>query len=184
MSQRRLSFNLGLEAVPPATEDPQYYGELIKIYNAIQNIAYYFERYAGPLALTESERALYGIEAVCPLRQHSRYYPEATEDLVAFDAVAIDNTGKVSKANANSSATLCSGIVLSNTASGFRAEVCLIGAITGFGGLVPGSIYYLSTTDGTLSNSPPGAGNYSQKVGRALTATTLFFNPSLESTLV
>ena len=59
--------------------------------------------------------------------------------------------------------------------------VCLVqtdGELTGFVGLVPGAVYYLSpTVVGAITNIPPVAGGQVvQKVGQAKDATTLLIN--------
>lgn len=50
--------------------------------------------------------------------------------------------------------------------------------IRGFSGLTPGAPYFLSTTGGAITATPPAAaGNVVQCVGKALSATELWFSP-------
>lgn len=50
--------------------------------------------------------------------------------------------------------------------------------LPGFSGLTPGSRYYLDTTPGAITLTPPStAGNVVQCVGKALSATELWFAP-------
>ena len=50
--------------------------------------------------------------------------------------------------------------------------------VRGFSGLTPGAAYFLSTTAGAITETPPStAGNVVQCVGKALSATELYFFP-------
>jgi hypothetical protein len=87
-------------------------------------------------------------------------------------------------ANASNNTRPCYGI--NNTpgtcAIGATIEVALPGCyVTSIGGLVEGTRYYLSTTNGLLTNTPPAvAGNILEAIGFALASNVLYFFPSTQ----
>lgn len=103
----------------------------------------------------------------------------ASETLAAGDIVNIWNDGgteKVRKADATAEGKEANGFVLSGFASAATALVYHEGKITGLSGLTPGARYYLQTTPGTIGTTAPStAGNVSQYIGTAVSATVLAF---------
>jgi len=106
----------------------------------------------------------------------------ASEALSAGNLVNLHNnagTLNMRKADATAAGKQANGFVLgavSATASGtlYPEEA----VITGLTGLTPGTTYYLHTTAGGITNTPPSAaGNVVQEVGVALSATELLFRP-------
>lgn len=77
------------------------------------------------------------------------------------------------------------GFIEAGVAQGEVAS--LLGAgntMTGLSGLTPGASYFLATTPGELTATPPStAGNVFLKVGVALSATELLFQPEAPITL-
>lgn len=73
----------------------------------------------------------------------------------------------------------CDGFVLAAVASGGMASVYRNGLNTSKTGLSPGLDYYLdpATPGGVTSTPPSTAGQTLQKVGKAITATSLDFQP-------
>lgn len=58
------------------------------------------------------------------------------------------------------------------------------GVISGLSGLTAGTRYYLDTTGGAITATPPsGSGNLVQEVGVAVSTTQLLFNPKVGVTL-
>lgn len=107
----------------------------------------------------------------------------ASEALAAGDFVNIWNSGdtvKVRKSDATSSGKEAHGFVLSAVISGANATVYFLSQTnTSLVGLTPGTKYFISTTAGTISVTPPaGTGNVVQSVGYAGSATALVFRPS------
>lgn len=107
---------------------------------------------------------------------------QASEALTAGQVCNIfTSTGavRVRKANATDTTKPASAFVTATTASGALAPVSFVGAvIEGLSGLTPGATYFLSTTGGAITATPPSAdGNGVQEVGIALSATTLLFHP-------
>ncbi len=104
----------------------------------------------------------------------------ASENLAAGDLVNIYNnagTANVRKADSTTSGKLAHGFVLAAVTSGNNATVYFDGENTAVTGLTPG-IQFLSTTAGLpTSTAPSGSGNVVQKVGIAISATSLKFEP-------
>lgn len=101
----------------------------------------------------------------------------ASEALAAGDLVNIwDNTGaKVRKADATTAGKEAHGFVLSAVSNGNPATVYFEGSNTAMSGLTPG-VQFLATTAGTTSTTAPSAsGNVVQRVGFAVSATTMNF---------
>ena len=70
------------------------------------------------------------------------------------------------------------GFVIAAVASGASATVYRNGLNTGLSGLTPGADYYLGTTAGTFTATPPSAaGQTLQYAGKAITATSLDVQP-------
>ena len=105
---------------------------------------------------------------------------EASETLAAGDLVNIhDSTGeKVRKADA-SNGRAADGFVLAAVTSGQTGEVFFDGTITGLSGLTPGTKMFLSptTAGAATATAPTAGGETSQKIGKALSATEISFEP-------
>lgn len=104
---------------------------------------------------------------------------EAAENLSAGDFVNIYNatgTTKVRKADATTNGKEANGFVLDAATLGESVLVYFEGRNTQLTGLTGGEIYFLSTTAGSVTDTPPStAGNVVQRVGRAISATELSF---------
>jgi hypothetical protein len=111
----------------------------------------------------------------------------ASENLAAGDLVNVWNdsgTAKVRKADATTAGKEANGFVLSAVTLGNNATVYFDGTDTQLSSLNPGAVYYLATTAGGVTDAPPsGSGNVVQRVGRALSATELTFEPGEPITL-
>jgi hypothetical protein len=111
----------------------------------------------------------------------------ASEAIAAGSFVNIYSSSgaKVRKANATDDTKPVNGFAagaIANTASGTIQGPG--GKLTGLSGLTPGATYYLDTTAGGITATPPsGSGNLVQEVGIAVSATELLFNPKLGVTL-
>lgn len=105
----------------------------------------------------------------------------ASEALLAGDLVSIHSStvANARKASATDGTKPANGFVLANVASAATANVHRSGEIiTGLSGLTPDARYYLSTTAGAITTTPPStSGNVVQPVGRATSATALLFVP-------
>jgi len=88
------------------------------------------------------------------------------------------DTVKVRKADATTAGKEAVGFVLSAVTSPAEATVYFEGVITGLTGLSPGTVQFLATTAGGRTETAPSAsGNVVQKVGVAVSATELSFEP-------
>jgi len=104
-----------------------------------------------------------------------------SEDLAAGDWVNVyDATGTPTarKADATTTGKLANGFVLAGSTSGNNATVYVTGINTQVSGLTGGSDYYLDTTAGGETDTAPSAsGNVVQRLGKALSATEIAFEP-------
>ena len=111
----------------------------------------------------------------------------ASENLAAGDLVNVWNdsgTAKARKADATTAGKEANGFVLSAVTLGNNATVYFDGTDTQLSSLTPGAAYYLAATAGGVTDTPPsGSGNVLQRVGRALSATELTFEPGEPITL-
>lgn len=101
------------------------------------------------------------------------------------DVVYVDSNGYVQQADGSAEGTaLGVGIVVAQGgegsltyASGDALSVVVSGPVTGFSGMTPGSILYVSDTAGALADA---AGTNEHKEALALSATEVLVVPSLE----
>jgi hypothetical protein len=110
------------------------------------------------------------------------------DSIIASEAISatapfvnIYNNGGVvtcRNANATNATKPVCGFVTTSVSSGGMAIIYNVGIITGLSGLT-GGLVYLSTTNGTATNTPPStAGNIIQPLGTAISATTIRVNIS------
>lgn len=102
----------------------------------------------------------------------------ASEALVAGPVNIWDDGGtiKVRKADATAAGKECDAFVDQAYAADDPATVYYEGLMSGLTGLTPGARYYLNTTAGQVTTTPPtGAGNVVQYIGRAVSATDIAF---------
>lgn len=103
----------------------------------------------------------------------------SSEALSSSDLVNVWNDGgtvKVRKADGTTVGKEANGYVLAGVSSGANATVYFDDEITGLSSLTPGTRYYLHTTPGQLTDTPPSAtGNVVQCVGVAVSATSIIF---------
>lgn len=101
-------------------------------------------------------------------------------NLAAGDLVNLYNdagTVRARKADASAAGTFANGFVLSSVTAGANATVYFSGLNNQVSGLTPGK-HFLTTTPGTSNHVAPSAStNIVQRVGFAIDATTLFFEP-------
>lgn len=106
----------------------------------------------------------------------------SSENLVAGNFVNLyDNAGTINvrKADATTNGKPAHGFVKANVTSPANATVYLLSNINdAVSGLTVGLDYWLHTTPGALTNTPPSAsGNISQHIGIAKSATEIPFAP-------
>lgn len=102
------------------------------------------------------------------------------EAVAAGGLVNITASGHARNANATGNTRPCFGYVGGNSVAINTDSEVLLQGILNLAGLTPGAVYYLGLVNGTITATKPvTAGNIVQPVGFALTATQLFFSPSL-----
>lgn len=103
----------------------------------------------------------------------------ASENLSSGDFVNLwDDAGtvKARKADATTSGKEADGFVLDAVTAPANASVYFEGRNTAKTGLTLGARYYLATSAGGVTATPPsGAGNVVQYIGRAVSATSIAF---------
>lgn len=169
-----LSMNLGLSALP-LTDDPKLFSELVRVYNAIRNVAYHLDRYTGAIAPNTDDWDQVGADGIKANGLYKVYLP-AYEDLVVGNIVSfMDDAGTAKVRKALSATYTCHGFCSVAGLAGDTVEITLNGLFPAFPAatLTTGALYYNSATPGLI-----GAGG-SQVVGFALSDTQLFFNPQL-----
>ena len=104
-----------------------------------------------------------------------------SESLAAGAIINIwDNTGEtVRNSDATSEGKEGMGFVLAGFTHPTTATVYFSGIITGLSGRTPGARQYIDSTTpgGLVETAPSTSGNVVQSVGRAITATTMSFEP-------
>ncbi len=108
---------------------------------------------------------------------------QAGEDLSANDVVNVyDNAGTITarKANATDNTKPAHGYVKNAATAGSNVSVYTDGFLEG-SGFIPGSKYFLSTTGGQVTATPPSAsGNVIQYIGVAVSTDKIKFEPSTQ----
>jgi len=130
------------------------------------------------------------VDAIIDLKEG---FPAFAPSRVGFDATTFEavsdgdalymrtSDGQVGLAQADGTAdeALVVGFADDDAASGATVKVLVAGLLDGQTGIDPGDIYYLSTTKGAISTTPPStAGQYVTRVGEG--ATTTEFSIQLE----
>ncbi|CAB4185101.1 hypothetical protein UFOVP1492_118 [uncultured Caudovirales phage] len=106
----------------------------------------------------------------------------AGETLAAGDLIYLNGSGAAMKADANAPAKAAIGFVLSGIANAATGTAYFgSGIIAGQSGLTPGAPYFLSNTStgdfALYASLTLVSGDIVQKVGAALSATELYFEP-------
>lgn len=103
----------------------------------------------------------------------------ASENLAAGDFVNIHNStgAKARKSDATTAGKEAHGFVLSAVSSGNNATVYFEGTNTAVTAATPGPVYLATTAGGFTGTAPSGAGNVVQRLGVAISATAINFEP-------
>lgn len=103
----------------------------------------------------------------------------ASENLAAGDFVNVhDSTGaKARKADATAVGKEAHGFVLAAVTSGNNATVYFEGTNTGVIGMTPGVVFLSATAGTAAATAPSGAGKVVQRLGVAVSATAINFEP-------
>lgn len=175
---------LGLPNLPYEGIDPKFWSEFQLIYTAIKNLLNGVSEFAGidppdALEIASMDPTKYMQQA-----NLARWYPIADEPITRGQMVRATN---VSGANRAALAGAGSGLLFGPTigianetkAAGQKIEIICAGMTDAIGGMIPSTMYYLSTTFGAIQNlRPVNPGEGIQPVGWALTSNQLFLAPS------
>ena len=173
----------GLPQFPSGVPD-NLFNQFFLLYQALNNLAAQISELSGIDAQDSSVWSQLTVDQTLWQINPGRFYAKQNE-AVAFGAcVSLFLVGaelQVRNANATGNAKQAIGFVSSTNhvvAVGSFCEVTVsIGLITGIGGLIAGSRYFLSTTNGIITNTAPvAAGNIEQVVGVAFAANRLLMN--------
>lgn len=182
MTVQGFSTNTGITALPEIPQDkyPEIYIDNLKLRNGIKILQGIIDTYCGALG---EDPAYWGQQSNPAnwnrLQNLTRTYALASENIAAGAVVNFyNNAGVLGVRNANATAAGKPAHAWSTTAitTGNYGEFIQQGACFLIGGLTIGTTYYLSNTNGLISN---GAGTISQKVGYAIGPSTLIFRPDL-----
>jgi len=164
---QQYSLDLGLDIVP-ISKDPENMGDMYRLYNAVKLVAGALDLYTGSLGANAEDWSIADTTYVRS-QNISRIYRIFDIAVTAGQIVTIKSTGNIGLATTG----LAHGWSPIPVAAGQYGEVRLFGLHTSVSGLTPGTWYYSSATAGAITTTVTA-----QKVGFAVSATALFFNPS------
>lgn len=167
MANLEYSVNLGLDLVP-LTKDPENAGDIYRLYNAAKLIMAAVDQYTGILGAPSDQWATIGADFITSQNQN-RHYAQAAAAITAGQICTINASGQIALALAPNAV----GWAPFAIAAGAYGEIRLFGIHKAVTGLTPGTWYYASTgTAGAITSTVT-----TQKLGMALKADRLFFNP-------
>jgi len=184
-SKQKYSTDLGLSLTPELLEqkNPGVYGELIRVRNALRILQGALDIYTGGLSPDPDLWSVTAVTTGLRTENISRVYFQTTENIAVGQAVNLyDSAGTTYArlANATNNSKPCRAYATTTTVSGDWGEFVLLGAHPLITGVTGGTDYYLSTTGGGITFTPPATpGNIVQKIGWGLNSTTIYFNPSI-----
>lgn len=181
------STNLGIGDLPEFDQNkyPGIWADSLRVRNALRVLQTAVDNYTGAFPEDPQYWPNTKPSTLTRVQNISRVYAQAGEAIGLAQVAYFKNVAGVLTAfKANSTdGTLparayCS--TPSGVAVGLFGEFILLGVNPYYGGLTVGALYYLHTTSGQISSTPPfTGGNIIQPVGYALSATDLWFNPTL-----
>lgn len=183
------SINTGLQQTPDLT-DIQSVGKLsfqfISIYNAIGVLQQAIDTYTGntPVPANNSNQSQPPEQTVI-VGNTANMWCKANVTISAGFALGLANVGGVIEAIlalASSSPVQCFGLSMTSATAGNPIQVLLLGLFNFGGSVTPGALYYLSPgVGGGLTTTKPtaGSGQLIQPLGYGVDTNSIFFNPSL-----
>lgn len=186
MSRSRINSPFSLQ-IPdtPVTKVKEVYGDLVAIYNSLQQLQGALTDFCGITAQQSDFWAQLTPEMTLFPQNLSRFYPLVSENIAAGAMVNLyNNAGTINARNANATNNTkpCHGFAPSPILAGSNGEVDLFNGLCGsIVGLTPGTRYFLDTANGLITNvAPVAAGNIEQAIGLALSANRLYFITNLQ----
>lgn len=167
---------------------PEMYGEIVRLYNAINVLKSYISLYCGVDPAPSDEWSVTSPLTSLQLGNLGRLYVPAFEDMTAGMMVNLFSDAgvlKARKASASSVTTIAHAILVDTVTAGASCHLNLFQSITAAViGLTTGERYYLSTVAGLVTNTVPvTSGTVRQPVGIALGEEIFAFNVELQVTV-
>lgn len=172
------SINTGLPNIPDPP-DPAFFAEFSRLYNAIRNLTIALDTYTGTLAADKEFFSATSITSTVRNQNLTRVYVKFGVDITVGKIVNLyDVSGTLTArlSDASSGKQMHGWCTIAATIGNY-GEIMLEGLCTSISGLTPGTIYYLGNTPGTIATT---AGTLSQKLGFALSASSIYFRPELK----
>lgn len=171
-----------IQQTPPDEIPTEYKAAFNQIYSSIQQLILTLVTNCGIGPRDFSQWAALSGNPITLLASNlNRLYVTVAETIPYGAAINLYNSGGLTgrKANATNNTKPAHGFCSTpgGIAIGASGEMILHVGTIQIAGLTPGASYYLSTTDGLITNSPPvAAGNIEEYVGVAVSSTVLAFN--------
>lgn len=159
------SINLQLDVLPAST-DKNNFADLFKLYNAVKLLADSIDLYTGEGIPTGSES--YNGLTYLRLQKIARVYLQASVAITPGQMVGINASSQFILGTPGT----VRGFAPAAISSGAYGEIDLLGLCLNYTGLTPGATYYAAAA-GAISTVASA-----QKIGFAITTTTLFVNPA------
>lgn len=177
--------NFFIGQTPPDDLPADVHGTFSVVYAAIQQVIQTLVTNCGVGSRNNSQWAILAGSASTLLGSNlNRFYATASENITFGAAVHFTNVAGIlnaRNANATNNTKPARGFcnTIGGVATGNIAEFIINSGTVTLAGLTPGQNYFLSTTNGVVSNTPAvAAGNIEQYLGFAINSTTLSFNLS------
>lgn len=173
---------LGLPNLPDENMDKKMWGEFLTVYRAIQNLLSGVSQFSGIDPPDSIE-----IDSMDPTKylqgqNLSMWYPTAAVPISRGQLVNTQSglgANVVGIAAATGPTLHAIGIADETKGAGQKIKVLTGGLTTAISGMVPGTLYYLSTTPGAVQNLRPVVpGQIVQPVGWALTSGQMLLSVS------
>lgn len=175
---------LGLPSLPNDQIDPKFWSEFQLVYTAIKNLLNGVSEFGGidppdalEVASMDPTKYLLGANV-------GRWYPTTDVAITRGQLVRATNVSGANRVDlADAAGGLLNGpaigVANETKGAGQKIEILTGGVTDAIGGMVPGTLYYLSTTPGAIQNlRPVTPGEGIQPVGWAMTSTQLFLSVS------
>lgn len=175
--------NFRIPQTPDSKLPQEVQNALAEIYMGFQQVIFAFTDNCGIGPRAPGDWDKFNGFANSILQQNmGRFYATAAENIPFGAMINLVNVASTTQIqNANATNLLKPAVGYCSTPGGILAgavgEVILGGGICPIGGIIPGTIYYLSTTNGVITNIPPtAAGNIEQFVGVGLENNFMYAN--------
>lgn len=181
MATDSFKVSLGIAQLPPEDIPPDLYDNFLQVYRALFNLQRGISQYTGIDAPDSSTWSSLTFADTVLSGNLTRLYVPASVAISRGQVVNLHNNAGVLNARlaqATSAATMAHGIANSAAAAGQIVEInWLRGTLDSVGGLVIGTLYWLSTVAGAIQNVAPSvAGQIQQPIGLAGGTSTLLMD--------